>query len=93
MDKDMYYSYAMAVYEKLRERVNGYIRYKVYTDIDAIIFKVVFKDFHFEYAINNIQDKIYAGDSELVADEIIHAYKSEVFGAFFKRTKKKEAYV
>ncbi len=92
MDKDMYYSYAMAVYEKLREKVNGYVKYKVYADIDAIIFKFVFKDFHFEYAINNIQDKIYAGDSEIIADEIMHAYKTEVFNAFFKR-KKKEAYV
>lgn len=93
MDKSMYFSYATAVYEKLREKVNGYVKYKVYADIDAIIFKFVFKDFHFEYAINNIQDKIYAGDSELVADGIMHAYKTEVFNAFFKRAKKKEAYV
>lgn len=89
MDRNMYYSYATAVYEKLKDKINGY---KVYTDIDAIIFRFVFKDFHFEYAINNIQDKIYAGDSEIVADEIMHAYKTEVFNAFFKR-KKKEAYV
>jgi len=93
MDKSMYYSYATAVYEKIKERVNGYVKYKVYADIDAIIFRVTFKDFHFEYAINDIADKIYAGDSEIVADEFIHAYKTEVFNAFFKRTKKKEAYV
>ena len=92
MDRSMYYSYATAVYEKLREKVNGCVKYKVYADIDAIIFKFVFKDFHFEYAINNIQDKFYAGDSEIVADEIMQAYKTEVFNAFFKR-KKKEAYV
>lgn len=45
MDKSMYYSYATAVYEKLREKVNGYIKYKVYADIDAIIFKFVFNAF------------------------------------------------
>ena len=93
MDKSMYYNYATAVYEKIKAKVNGYVRYKVYTDIDAIIFRVTFKDFHFDYAINDIQDKIYAGDSELIADEFIHAYKTEVFNAFFKRAKKKEAYV
>ena len=90
MEKRLYFDYARAINEKIRAEVNGYVKFKVYSDIDAIIFTVSFKDFNFDYAIKDIEEKIYAGDSELVAEEILRTYKAAVLSAFFKTDKRKE---
>lgn len=90
MDKQMYFEYAKSINNKLREEVNGYVKFRVYTNIDAIIFTIDFKDFNFEYAIKDIEEKVYAGDSEFVADEILRTYKASVLSAFFKTEKRKE---
>ena len=90
MEKQMYFDYAKAVNDKIREQVNGYVRYRVHTNIDAIIFTINFKDFDFEYALGEIEEKVYAGDSELVAEEILNRYRSAIMSAFFKTDKRKE---
>ena len=90
MDKQMYFDYAKAVNDKIKAEVNGYVRYRVHTNIDAIIFTINFKDFDFEYALGEIEEKVYAGDSELVAQEILGKYRSSIMSAFFKTEKRKE---
>lgn len=90
MEKHMYFDYARSINEKLRSEVNGYVKFKVYIDIDAIIFTINFKDFDFEYAIKDIEEKIYAGDSALMAETILKTYRAAILSAFFKTDKRKE---
>ena len=88
---DLYYEFAKSVKSKLLDEINGKVVYEVYPHIDAIVFKIFFKDFDFAFAVNGIQDRVYTSDaaSEGVVDEFIHAYKKAINMAFFKTEERK----
>lgn len=88
---ELYYEFAKNVKGKLLDEINGKVVFEVYPHIDAIVFKIFFKDFDFAYAVNEIQDRLYMSDaaSESVVDDILHAYKKAVLGAFFKTDERK----
>ena len=89
MDRKFYTDRARDIMQALRHEVNGSIRYEVYPEIDSIIFKVRFKGFDFNYAVNCI-DHIHEGDSNKIVSDILHAYRNTIYGAFFKTEERKE---
>lgn len=83
-ENDMYNSFALSVLNKLRDRVRGKIVFEVYKEIDAIIFKVYFKDFNFKYVIKDITNLVLTGSSDRVVDEVVKKYREVVMKGFFK---------
>ncbi len=88
--REIYYEFAQTMKDKLINEVNGRIEYEIYAKVDTVIFKISFKDFSFSYAINQIQDIIYSGQSydELV-EELKKKYMRTIQNAFFKSEYKK----
>ena len=75
---------------KIRQEVNGLVRYEIYPEMDAIVFKIKFKDFGFNYGVNNIQDLIYNNGTDKAIDDLLKKYKKAVLNAFFKTEERKE---
>lgn len=86
---EAYWNLAMSIKKKLKEEINGLVRFEIYEPIDAIIFRINFKEFDFNYGINNIQDIIYDGVSSDIADEILSKYKKTILNSFFKSDDRK----
>lgn len=75
--------------ERLRNEVNGLIKFEIYGEIDTIVFKIFFKDFDFNYGINDVQSIIYDGSSEEVVCDILSRYKKAILNGFFKTEDRK----
>lgn len=90
MPKEIYIECARAMNSKIRQEVNGLVRYEIYPEMDAIIFKIKFKDFDFNYGINNVQDLMYNGGTDEAIDILLKKYKKAVLNAFFKTEERKE---
>ena len=92
-EKTMYIEFASKMFKLLCNEVNGKIQYELYPEVDVVIFKILFKDFDFSYAINNVQDHIYNCTADAVVADFKEKYKRAIFNAFFKNGRKKgEAY-
>lgn len=91
-DKQMYYDFATSMFKKLCEKVNGKIVYEIYKDLDAVIFKVFFKDFEYKYAVKDVTNIILSGGMDQVIEDLLSKYRSVLMRAFFK-SKEKENYV
>ena len=85
----MYYDFARGIKNKLCEDLNGRIVFEIYAHIDTVIFKIFFKDFDFSYAVNNIQERMYAGSVDEIPEEIKHEYMKAIKRAFFKTEQRK----
>ena len=83
-ENDMYYDFGISVMSKLRDRVRGKIVFEVYKEIDAIIFKVFFKDFNFKYVVKDVTNLVLTGGSDKTVEEIMKKYREVVMKAFFK---------
>lgn len=90
MDKRIYIECAKSVTHRLYKEINGKIVYEIYPEVDTIVFKVVFKDFDFHYAANNIQEIIYNDGFDDVINVFLSKYKHCILNAFFKSDEKKE---
>lgn len=90
MERQFYVDQARSIKEKLREEVNGLVRFEVYPEVDTIVFKIIFKDFDFNYAINNIQELMYSGGFDEQIDILLKKYRSAVLSGFFKNERRKE---
>lgn len=90
MDKMIYVECARAMNSKIRQEVNGLVRYEIYPEMDAIVFKIRFKDFDFNYGINYIQDLMYNNGTDKAIDDLLKKYKKAVLNAFFKTEERKE---
>lgn len=89
MANDIYWDFAHSVRGRLKEEVNGMIKFEIYGSIDTVIFKIYFKKFEFHYAINEVQSVIYEGRTEEVVDDILHRYRKTILNAFFKSDERK----
>lgn len=88
---EMYYDFAKSIKSKLLNELNGRVVYEVYKEIDAIIFKIFFKDFDYSFAVNNVWDRIYSGaPAETVVTDFIAGYKKAIRRAFFKTEEHKK---
>ena len=92
--REMYYDFTNSIKDRLYKEINGRIVCEMYPEIDTAVFKVFFKDFDFSYPINNIQDRIYSGDTGEIIVDFKRSYMRTIKNAFFKteeRKKKDEA--
>ena len=83
-DNKMYYDFASGKFKKLCERVNGKIVYEIYKELDAVIFRIFFKDFEFKYAVKDVTQLVLNGQTDQVIEELLSRYRSVLLGAFFK---------
>ena len=90
MDKQIYIECARAMNSRLRQEVNGLVKYEIYPEVDTIIFKITFKDFNFNYGINYVQDLMMRNATGEAIDELLHKYKKAIMNAFFKSDARKE---
>lgn len=86
---ECYWDFATSVRDRLREEINGVVRFEIYEPIDSVIFKIYFKDFNYSYGVNNIQDIIYSEDAEDISSEILSNYKKVILNSFFKSEDRK----
>ena len=87
----LYYDFVNQMKDGLHKEINGMIRYEVYPSIDTVIFKVRFKDFEYNYALNHISHNIY--DGVTIEDHIMEfkrQYLKAIKNAFFKSEERKK---
>ncbi len=89
VQNEAYWDFAQSIRERLRNEVNGLIKFEIYEEIDTIVFKIFFKDFDFNYGINDVQSIIYDGSSEEVVCDILSRYKKAILNGFFKTDDRK----
>lgn len=89
MASDMYWDFAQNIRGRLRDEVNGIIKFEIFESIDTVIFKIYFKEFDFKYGINEVSSVIYDGRTDEVVDDILSAYKRVILSAFFKTENRK----
>ena len=89
-DNDPINDFCVTLIKKIRAEINGGVVYEYYKNIDSIIIRTTFKEFRFDYAINSLTELVYNGNSDIVANEFLQAYRSAVLGAFFKTSDRKE---
>ena len=89
VQNEAYWDFAQKIRERLRNEVNGRVKFEIYEEIDTIVFKIFFKDFDFNYGINDVQSIIYDGSSEEVVCDILSRYKKAILNGFFKTDDRK----
>ena len=89
VQNEAYWDFAQGIRNKLRNEVNGLVKFEIYEEIDTIIFRIFFKDFDFNYGINDVQSIIYDGSSEEVVCDILSRYKKAILNGFFKTEDRK----
>ena len=90
MDKQIYIECARAMLNRLRSEINGGIKYEIYPEVDTIIIKINFKNFDFNYGINNVQELMMNDGIHLAIDDLLYKYKKAVLNGFFKTEERKE---
>lgn len=90
MASDFYWDFAMSIRNRLKDEINGVVKFEIYGGIDTIIFKIYFKEFDFKYGISEVSSIIYDGKSDELIEDILHAYKRAVLNAFFKTDNRKK---
>ena len=90
MASEMHWEFAQSIRKRLRDEVNGIVKFEIYGGIDTIIFKIYFKEFDFKYGISEVQSVIYDGNTEEVVDGILAAYRKAILSAFFKTENRKK---
>lgn len=90
MASDMYWDFAQSIRGRLRDEVNGIVKFEIFGSIDTVIFKIYFKEFDFKYGISEVQSVIYDGKTEEVVESILSAYKRAILSAFFKTENRKK---
>lgn len=89
VQNEAYWDFAQGIRGRLRNEVNGLVKFEIYEEIDTIVFKIYFKDFDFNYGINDVQSIIYDGSSEEVICDILSRYKKAILNGFFKTDDRK----
>lgn len=83
---DLQFDFTNKIFGKIKDTVNGRVKYKYFAQLDAVIFTVYFKDFQFEFPIKDIQETILNGaTTDEIVDQFKEEYRSAVLNAFFRR--------
>ena len=86
MMNDLQYEFVKSLLGKIKDTVNGKVKYRYFHQLDAVIFTVTFKNFQFEFPVKNLQDTIHSGASTNdIVEQFKQEYKSAVLNAFFKK--------
>lgn len=91
-DKDIFVNFCKTIFIKLAREVNGNIQYQHYMSNDMVIFKIVHKDFKYDYVITNVSTHIYDGDSDMVVNDIVDTYRKAILKCFFTSKERKEQF-
>lgn len=89
----MYYNFVNDVKDKLKEDLNGRIIYEVYPEVDTCVFKIMFREFEFAFAVNKAKEKWIEEGREGIIDierDFKIAYREAIEKAFFKTPERKE---
>ena len=90
MASDFYWDFAMSIRNRLKDEINGVVKFEIYGGIDTIIFKIYFKEFDFKYGLSEVQSIVYDGRIDEVVDNILSAYRRSILNAFFKTESRKK---
>lgn len=90
MDRQIYIDCARSMKQKICNEINGRVQFEIYPEMDAITFKFIFKDFDFNYGINNIQDLMISDRTSEAVDEMLRKYRKAILNGFFKTKERKE---
>lgn len=89
-DYKIFRDYGHAIRKKLMDDVNGHVTFELFPELDAIIFRIVFKEFRFKYVIQDASASLYNGGSDEVVQSIETRYRRSIMNAFFRTPENKE---
>ena len=97
-ENEIWYEFAKGFVNRLRQDINGSIKFEMFPEIDVVVIRTNFKDFTFKYAISNVQEIMMIGSVDDQVDIFKRKYKSAINNAFFKtedrkRRDKEESFV
>ena len=80
-----FYDYVIKIFERIKDEVNGKVRYFAYPEMDSVIFRVTFKAFQFEFALHGVTERMNKGQAvDEIIEEVKAEYKKTLFSAFFR---------
>lgn len=86
MMNDLQYEFIKSLLGKIKDTVNGRVKYRYFQQLDAIIFTVEFKNFRFEFPVKDLQNTIHSGASTNdIVERFKQEYRAAVLNAFFKK--------
>lgn len=89
-DYKIFKDYGHAIRKKLMDDVNGYVTFELLPELDAIIFRIEFKEFKFKYIVTDVSASIYNDGSDEVINSIEKCYRKAIMNAFFRTQENKE---
>ena len=89
-DNDIWFEFARSFVARLRQDINGGIKFELFPEIDVVVIKTNFKEFTFKYPINNVQEIMMIGSIDEEVELFKRKYKAAINNAFFKTDERKE---
>lgn len=89
-DYSIFRDYGHAIRKRLMNDVNGYVTFELLPELDAIIFRIEFKDFKFKYVVTDASASLYNDGSDEVVNSIESRYRKSIMNAFFRTQENKE---
>jgi len=89
-DYKIFRDYGHAIRNKLLDDINGHVTFELLSELDAIIFRIVFKEFKFKYIVTDVSASLYNDGSDEVVQSIEKCYRRSIMNAFFRTQENKE---
>lgn len=89
-DYKIFKDYGHAIRKRLMNDVNGYVTFELLPELDAIIFRIEFKEFKFKYVVTDASASLYNDGSDEVVNSIESRYRKSIMNAFFRTQENKE---
>ena len=83
---------AKAVFNGLKNRVNGVVRTEFNITSDVLIVDIQFKDFKFRKLISKFSIYVFEGGVDELITILVGTYKNQLIHAFFKEKEKEFSY-
>ena len=88
-DNEIWFQFARGFVGRLRQEINGGIKFELFPEIDAVVIKTNFKEFTFRYAISNVQEIMMIGSVDEEVEKFMRQYRAAINAAFFKTEERK----
>ena len=91
MEYQDYMDFCYKIKNKLREDVNGLVRFIIFEDQDCATFTLSYKQFESVHIVTNISEKYYIDyEVDHVVETIKEDYKQNILNMYFKSPYKKK---